>query len=41
MGNLPRVELFARGDKSKDLFNFNKFDEWDVFGNEVEDSIKI
>jgi site-specific DNA-methyltransferase (adenine-specific) len=31
MGDLPRVELFAR----------EKTEGWDVFGNEVEGSIKI
>jgi N6-adenosine-specific RNA methylase IME4 len=30
-GNVPRVELFAR----------EKFDGWDVFGNEVKDSIDL
>lgn len=41
MGDLPRVELFARGEKSKDLFSFNRFDGWDTFGNEVQDSILL
>jgi len=41
MGDVPRIEMFARGDKTKDLFGFNKFDGWDVFGNEVEDSIDL
>ncbi len=31
MGDLPRIELFAR----------QQADGWDVFGNEVENSIKI
>jgi N6-adenosine-specific RNA methylase IME4 len=31
IGDLPKVELFAR----------NKFDGWDVFGDEINDSIKI
>lgn len=31
MGNLPRLEMFAR----------YKTEGWDVFGNEVDDSIKI
>ena len=30
-GNLPKIELFAR----------NQFDGWDVFGNEVENSIDL
>ena len=41
MGDLPKVELFARGEKTKDLFNFNRFDGWDTFGNEVENSIVL
>lgn len=41
MGDLPRLELFARGNKSKDLFDYNKFDGWDVWGNEVEGSVEI
>ena len=31
VGNLPRIELFAR----------SKTDGWDVFGNEVEESIEL
>lgn len=34
MGDLPRIELFARGDRNKDLFGDNKFDGWDFWGNE-------
>ena len=30
-GNLPKLELFAR----------NQFEDWDVFGNEVENSIEL
>lgn len=41
MGDIPRIELFARGDKSRDMFDFNRFDGWDVFGNQVEDTVKI
>ena len=41
MGDLPRLEMFARGDKVKDLFDYNRFDGWDVYGNEVEDSIDL
>ena len=41
MGDLPRLEMFARGDKTKDLFEFNRFDGWDTFGNESEDSIEL
>jgi site-specific DNA-methyltransferase (adenine-specific) len=41
MGDVPRIELFARGHKNKDLFNFNQFDGWDTWGNEVDNSIKL
>lgn len=40
-GDLPRVELFARGDKSRDLYDFNRFDGWDVWGNQVEGTIEL
>lgn len=40
-GDIPRIELFARGDKARDLFDFNRFDGWDVFGNQVEDTISL
>ena len=35
MGDLPRIELFARNDGSKDLFGGNPLDGWDTFGNEA------
>ena len=41
MGDLPRIELFARGKREKDLFGNNKFDGWDVWGNEVENDIEL
>lgn len=41
MGPVSRIELFARGDKSKDLFGESKFDGWDVWGNEIQDSIEF
>jgi len=41
MGDIPRIELFARGDKTKDLFDFNRFDGWDTFGNEVENPTEL
>ena len=40
-GELPRVELFARGDTEKDLWGFNQFDGWDVWGDEIKSNIKI
>ena len=41
MGDLPRIELFARGERDKDLFGNNKFDGWDIYGNEVESDIEL
>ena len=41
MGDLPRVELFARDDGVKDMFNYNKLDGWDCWGNEVESDIAL
>lgn len=41
MGDLPRLELFARNDGSRNLFNENPFDGWDTFGNEAEGSISL
>jgi len=41
MGDLPRVELFARDDGVKDMFNYNKLDGWDCWGNEVESDIEL
>jgi N6-adenosine-specific RNA methylase IME4 len=41
MGDIPRIELFARGDRDKDLFGKNRYDGWDVWGNEVESDISF
>jgi N6-adenosine-specific RNA methylase IME4 len=41
MGNLPRIELFARNDGSRDLFNTNPLDGWDAWGNEVKSDINL
>lgn len=41
MGNLPRIELFARGNRDKDLLKYNKFDGWDIMGNECESDINL
>jgi len=35
MGNLPRIELFARGENLKNLIGENPFEGWDVWGNEI------
>lgn len=41
MGDTPRIELFARDDGSRNLFGENRLDGWDVFGNEVANSVEI
>ena len=41
MGDLPRIELFARDDGVKDMFGYNKMDGWDCWGNEVESDIEL
>lgn len=39
--DVARIEMFARGDRSKNLFGENKFDGWDVWGNEVGSDVQI
>ena len=39
MGDIPRIELFARDNGDKNLFNENRLDGWDSFGNEVKNDI--
>ena len=41
MGDIPRIELFARDNGNKDLWNKNRLEGWDVWGNEVESDITI
>ena len=41
MGDLPRIELFARSNKMENLFGEKELDGWDTFGNEAKDSIKL
>ena len=41
MGDLPRIELFARPDRRIDLYGKNTFDGWDVWGNEVKNDIDL
>lgn len=41
MGDVPRIELFCRGNKEKDMFGYNRLEGWDVFGNECEGSITL
>ena len=40
-GDLPRIELFARRKVNNDLFGYDEFDGWDVWGNEAEGSIDL
>ena len=40
LGDLPRIELFARKPKGQ-LFEDKSFDGWDVWGNEVESDIEL
>ena len=39
MGDIPRIELFARDNGEKNLWGENRLDGWDKFGNEVESDI--
>ena len=41
MGDLPRIELFARDDSVRDMFNYNRMVGWDCWGNEVESDIEL
>ena len=41
MGDLPRIELFARPNPQNNLYGQNTFDGWDVWGNEVKSDIKL
>ena len=41
VGDLPRIELFARGDKTKDLFGFNKFEGWHTAGNHIDNDVNL
>lgn len=41
MGDVPRLELFARDTGSKSLWGESRMDGWDVFGNEIKNSIKL
>lgn len=33
MGGINKIELFARGDREKDMFGYNRFEGWDCLGN--------
>lgn len=41
MGDLPRIELFARPNPQNNLYGKNTFDGWDVWGNEIKNDIKL
>ena len=41
MGDLPRIELFARPNPQNDLYGKNTFDGWDVWGEEVKSDIEL
>ena len=41
MGDLPRIELFARRDNQLNLKGKTIFDGWDVWGNEIKSDIKL
>jgi len=41
MGDIPRIELFARDNGDKNLFGENRMDGWDTWGNEVKSDIDL
>lgn len=41
MGDLLRIELFARNRGCKNLFGENELDGWDAWGNEVDSDIEL
>jgi len=41
MGDLPRIELFCRGDRTVDLLGYNRLRGWDVWGNEVDSEPEV
>ncbi len=41
MGDLPRVELFAREDNQPNLLGERIFDGWDTWGNEAKNNIEL
>lgn len=40
-GDLPRIELFARNNGVRDIFNYNPLDGWSAWGNEVKSDIDL
>lgn len=41
MGDIPRIELFARDNGNKNLWGENRMEGWDTFGNEVKSDISL
>ena len=41
IGDVPRLELFARNTGEKNLFGKNPLDGWDTWGDEVKNSIEL
>ncbi len=41
MGDLPRIELFARSNKEENLFGEKELEGWDTYGDEVKSDIKL
>jgi len=41
MGDLPRIEMFARDNGDKNLWNENRLEGWDTWGNEVQSSVDL
>ena len=41
MGDLPRIELFARDNGDKNLWGKNRLDGWDTWGNEVKKDVDL
>ncbi len=41
MGDVPRVELFARDNGNKNLWGKNRMEGWDTWGNEVKKDLEI
>jgi len=41
MGDLPRIELFARDNGVRDMFNYSRLDGWDAWGNEAGTDVEL
>jgi N6-adenosine-specific RNA methylase IME4 len=40
-GDVSRLEMFARNEGNRDLFNKNPFDGWDLYGNQTVNNIEL